>query len=360
VKNKLSNIKNVAVTVVKKARPSNDVALKGTESKVPVITNSTVSEHRDQVLADARKLIIPLHHSRRRIVVVSSTIFIAVIFMFTVVTATLLYKFKQSSTFLYRVTQVVPYPIARIGTKFVSYESYLFELRHFVHYSETQQKTNFDSEEGKLLLADFKKRAQAKVIDDTYIKILAEKNNVSVSAKEIDDAIQRLRDQNLVGGTKDQVFEDVLKEFWGWSVSDLRRSVKQGLLKRKVAAVVDVSAKQKADTALNELRSGIDFSSVAKKYSDDLATRDLGGEVAELLEKTDNDIDPNLLQSVFSINPGQTTGILNTGFTLEIIKLVSLDGDKAKIARIQINLKDIGELITQEKQSQPFKQYVTF
>lgn len=44
---------------------------------------------------------------------------------------------------MYRIAQIVPFPVARVkGVGFVSDESYLFELRHYIHYYETQQKTN--------------------------------------------------------------------------------------------------------------------------------------------------------------------------------------------------------------------------
>ena len=54
-----------------------------------------------------------------------------------------LYKFYQYNTFVYRVTQVIPFPIAKAGSHYINYENYLFELRHYVHYYETQQQRNF-------------------------------------------------------------------------------------------------------------------------------------------------------------------------------------------------------------------------
>ena len=124
--------------------------------EIPRITNETVATHREDVLKSARKYIYPLQHSKNRIVIITvSIIVIAVVAFFTYCTLAL-YKFQSYSTFLYKVTQVVPFPIARVGGHFVSYNNYLFELDHYVHYYQTQQKLNFNSTSGKQQLANYK------------------------------------------------------------------------------------------------------------------------------------------------------------------------------------------------------------
>src|SRR5438270_739053 len=99
------------------------------QEQVPQITNETVAEHREKVIKSARKYILPLPHSKHRIVIISSAIFIVTIVAFFSYCTLALYKFQSSSTFVYRVTQVIPFPIARTGHAFVAYENYLFELR---------------------------------------------------------------------------------------------------------------------------------------------------------------------------------------------------------------------------------------
>ena len=156
---------------------------------VPRITNETVAAHREEMLGKARKYIYPLQHSKHRIVLISTGIAIAVIITFFSYCTLALYRFQSSSTFLYRVTQVVPFPIARSGGHFISYENYLFELRHYTHYYITQQKLDFNTPEGKQQLVDFRRRALDKVINDSYIKQLAAQRKVSVSDREVDDEV---------------------------------------------------------------------------------------------------------------------------------------------------------------------------
>src|SRR4051812_12307741 len=94
---------------------------------VPRITNETITEHREEVLKGARKYIYPLQHSKHRIVMVTLSITAMAVAAFLIYCTLALYRFYQNNTFLYRVTQVVPFPIARVDGDFVSYENYLFE-----------------------------------------------------------------------------------------------------------------------------------------------------------------------------------------------------------------------------------------
>jgi len=326
-------------------------------AKVPYITNETIAEHREEVLKGARKYIYPLQHSRRKIVWWSLIIFIATVITFFSYAALSLYRFESTSTFIYRVTQIVPFPIARAQGRFVSYESYLYELRHYMHYYETQQKLNFDTDEGREQLEEFKKQAMDQVIDDAYVKYLAEENGVSVTTQEVDQEIAVVRQQNRLG-TSDQVFEDVLRDFWGWSVNDFKRSLRQQILARKVAAKLDTEAQNKANQALAEIRSGAAFEEVAKKYSDDEATKDSGGEYGIDLDRANRDISARVTDAIFSLDPGQVSDVIDTGYSLEIVKTLSVENGKARAAHIQINLKDINEYIEPIKESSPPSRYL--
>src|SRR5690606_38195726 len=149
-----------------------------------------------------------------------------------------LYRFKHNSVFLYNVTKVIPFPIARIGSDLVSYEDYLFEINHYVHYYETQQEGDFSSDAFKSQLAEYKKRALDKVINDAYIKRLAAQNGITVSDVEVQDEITIISSQNRLGGSERE-FETILKDFWNWSIDDFKRSLKQQLLEQKVASHLD-------------------------------------------------------------------------------------------------------------------------
>lgn len=326
------------------------------QDKVPRITNDTVAEHREEVLRSARKYIYPLQHSKHRIVMISTGLFIVTIVAFFAYCTVALYRLQTNSTFLYRVTQVIPFPIARTGGDFIAYENYLFELRHYTHYYETQLQVNFDTGKDKEQLDQFKKRALDKVINDAYVKQLAEENGIKVTDREVEDQITIVRNQNRLGSTE-RVFEDVIKDYWGWSLNDFKRSLRTTLLAQKVVAKLDTETNQKAEEALAELKSGADFATVAQKYSDGPFQSD-GGEMPFPVDRTSKEVAAQSTEALFKTQPGQITDIINTGFTLEIYKNIETNGDKIRAARIVISYKNIDEFVNDLKDKQKYTQYI--
>lgn len=324
---------------------------------VPRITNETVAEHREEVLGSARKYIYPLQHSKHRVVIITIGLIITAVVAFFTYATLALYRFQTTSTFMYRVTQVIPFPIARSGGQFIAYENYLFELRHYMHYYERQQKLDFENE-GKEQLEEFKHRALQKVINDAYIKRLAKENNVSVSDQEVDALIQVFRQQDRLG-VSNQVLEDVLKDYYGWSLDDFRRTLRQQILAQKVAAALDPENFQRADAALQEVRAGTDFVAVAAKYSDDTASKDNGGEFGYLIERSNPDLPAQTIEALFNMEPGEVSEVINVGYSLEIVKVIERQGERVRAAHILLNFADIETPINDLKEQQPVRLYLS-
>lgn len=323
---------------------------------IPRITNETVAEHREEVLSSARKYIYPLQHSAHRVVIISISLLVFFVIAFVTYCLLALYKFDSTSTFIYRVTQVIPFPAAKAGSRYVAYENYLFELRHYIHYYQTQQRVDFNSESGKQQLAEFRKRAMNRVIDYAYIKELAEKHKVSVTDTELNDAIHLVRSQNRLG-SNDQVFEDVLKEFWGWSVSDFKRELRQQMLTQKVVSTLDTTTQARAKQAEQRLQAGEDFAAVAKT-SDDAATRETGGAYGFTISQSDRNLSPQIIDTLFKLEVGQTSKIINTGAGLEIIKLTQKDGTKVQASHIVFNFKPVNDYLKPLKDQEKPRQFI--
>lgn len=329
---------------------------------VPQITTETIGEHREQVLSGARKYIYPLSHSKHRIVVITSAIIVATILAFLVYCAAALYRFYEYNTFLYRVTQVVPFPIARTGGTYVSYENYLFELRHYVHYYQNHQQNLFG---GQAQVNQFRKQALQDVVNNAYVKILADRNKVKVSDKEVDAQISAVRNQNRLG-SNDKVFADVLRDYWGWSITDFKRSLKEQMLATKLSAKLDSAADTKAQAVLVQLRGGADFGQWAKDASN-AADAPSGGDYGFGITRSNPNVAPEVINQLFNLKPGQISGVIlasrtdtSRPNTLEILKVNTNDGTTVTAQHISFNLKDVSVYIDELKAKQPVKTYVKF
>lgn len=323
----------------------------------PRITTETIAAHREEVIGSARKYIYPLQHSKHRIILITSSLLIAGVIGFFGYCTLALYKLQSTSSFLYRVSQVVPFPAARAGGSFVSYESYLFEVRHYTHYYESQLKLDFRTEEGEQQLAAFKKQALDKVVNDAYIKKLAKKYHVTVSDQQVNDQITILRNQNRLGNN-DKVFEDVLRDYWGWSVNDFKRSLRGQILAQNVVSTLDTATTDRAKQALAELKGGADFAAVAKKYSDDAGSKDHGGDIG-MIERTKRDLTAQTVDALYKLGPGQFSDVVNIGYSLEIVKNIETAGDgKIHAAHILFNFKDISSYLNDLKDKQKAQVYI--
>jgi parvulin-like peptidyl-prolyl isomerase len=338
---KLSNLPGLSRRLTRRAAEARAAeAIQG----LPRITNETVAEHREEVLSSARKYIYPLSHSKHRVVKITTGLLIVAVIAFFTYCGLALYKFHATSGFVYGVTKVIPFPVAKAGSAYVSYENYLFELRHSMHYYQSEQQVSFSSKSGKTLLAHLKSQALQQVINAAYIKQLAAENHVSVSGREVDDEVALVRSQNRLG-SNNQVFSDVLKQFWGWSVDDFKRELKSQLLAQKVVAKLDTATQKRAQDTLNQLKGGADFATLASQVSDDASTKGNGGNYGFLIDKSNQNIAPQVTAALFNLQAGQYSNIINAGYSLEIDKVVEINGDKVQAAHIVFNFKSIDAYI---------------
>jgi hypothetical protein len=322
---------------------------------IPRITNETVAEHREDVLRGARKYKYPLQHSKHAIVITSTTLLIMAVVGFFIYATLSLYKFQSSSAFMYRVTQVLPFPVARAGSHFVSYENYLFELRRYEHYYQTQQRVNFAGKDGKRQLDRYKPQAMDEVVQAAYVKQLASRNHVKVTSSEVNDEMQALQAQNQ---SSQQELANVTSNFFGWSLSDLKREISQELLAQKVAATLDTAAQAKAKAALVQVQGGADFAAMVNQYSDAVDKAN-GGQYGDAsISEASTDVPPAVVRALEKLQVGQTSGVIQAGNTLEIVKLTGAAAGKMQAAHISINVTPIQTYVDQYAKVHPTHHYI--
>jgi len=326
-------------------------------SNVPQITNETINEHREDVLSSARKYIYPLQHSKHRVVKISLALLTLVIVSFFAICGLELYKFQNTSGFIYDVTRIVPFPVAKAGSNWVSYESYLFELRRNMHYYQTQQQADFSTKGGQAQLTRLKQQALDQVIQDAYVKQLASQSHVNVNNKAVDNQLALVRSQNRLG-SNNRVFREVLNEFWGWNEADFKRELKQEMLAQAVVAKLDTTSQSRAKGALRQLMSGTDFATLASQASDDPATKANGGQYPNAITTNDSQIPPIISAELFKLQPSQTSNIINPGYSLDIVKVIDKTGNSLHAAHIQFNFQPITAYTQPLQAKEPAHTYI--
>lgn len=351
------NLTNRSVRLPFKRVQGAEDKMKEALSSVPRITNDTVGDHREEVLRSARKYIYPLQHSKHSVVRITLGLLVTVVIVFFAYVGYSLYRAQSTGGFVYAVTKVVPFPVAKAGHSWISYESYLFELRRNMHYYQTQQQANFGTKDGKEQLKRLKQQTMDQVIEDAYIKQLAAKNSVSVTQRDVDTELALVRSENRLG-SNDRVFKEVLNEFWGWNENDFKRELRQQLLQQAVAGKLDTATHDRADFTLKQIRAGADFAATATKESDDPSTKPAGGAYAATIAPNDKNFAPAVTSTLFKLAPGQVSDVVNTGYTLEILKVIDKTGNSLHASHIQFTIKPITTYTKPLQDKTPPKTYI--
>ena len=104
--------------------------LKRKKEQAPTrITNETVAEHRERILAGGRKFKYPIQYARHKLVINAILVSVAVAVLLIVIGWWQLYPMQNSSAFMYRLTRVIPVPVAIVDGEHVPYRDYLVQYR---------------------------------------------------------------------------------------------------------------------------------------------------------------------------------------------------------------------------------------
>jgi parvulin-like peptidyl-prolyl isomerase len=196
-----------------------------------------------------------------------------------------------------------------------------------------QQGVDPNSEQGKEALKGLRQQALAQLIDDTLVEQAAQAENIGVSPAEINDRVQQIIND---AGSREK-FDQYLANNQ-LSIQDLCQQIRANLFGEAMMARVTMNLateveqvhvahilfakKEDADAALENLKGGTDFATLAKQVSQDEATRDNGGDLGWFPRDV---MPPEFEQAAFALQPGQTSGVVVTQLGLHIIRLLERD-----------------------------------
>ncbi|HEY6737143.1 MAG TPA: peptidylprolyl isomerase [Candidatus Saccharimonadia bacterium] len=317
-----------------KAKPE----IKTAESKTPKDSPSSVAvaakkldpAQRASAKAKAMAGVVRSRSFRSTALKVGAVV-VALLAIVVIVFGVLIYKYKSESPAVRIVSSIIPYPIEQVNGRFVSYNDYLFEVdaneKAYQNNAKlnNQPAVNFNSADGKKLVAQIKQHALDKLKNDAVTRQLADQKHVKVTDKEVNDLINQLYDRY---GGKDTLLK-TLNQIYGWNINDLKKVIRMQLLAKnledKVTSdpTVDAAAKAKAEDVLKKIKDGGDFAALAKQYSQasDAAN---GGDLGFF---TKGQLPDNVQAAAEALQPDQVSDVIKTQYGYEILKVVEKKDD---------------------------------
>lgn len=306
------------------------------------ITNETVAEHREQVLAGGRRFKYPRQYARHKLVINAILISLVALILIGVAVWQQLYIAQNTSTFFYRLTRILPVPVATVDGEQVRYSDYLMSLSGSQYYLQQSERLNLDSEDGKRQVEFIKRQALVGAIADTYAEKIAREKGITVSDKEVDDVISD--SLNTVSGKISQdVYDDSTLSTLGYTADEYRHIIRRSLVRQKVAYEVDTkaaTAKKAAEQLLATMKDktlvNLSKQLKAKGYDAIIGT-------SGLVPKTNHD--GGLTQTATTLGKGKSSGFFRstTGDGYYIVQLVSSSDTQLNYNFLRIPLTEFNQ-----------------
>lgn len=320
------------------------------------ITNDTVAEHRERVLAGGRRFKYPVQYSKHKLVINSVIITLGAVLLILMFGWWQLYKAQNYSRFMYRTTQVLPVPVASVDGSLVRYSDYLMRLTSSIYYLQLQNQINVKSADGKRQVEFTKRKELDAAIFDQYVRKLAAERKITVTNREVDDFIQReILDSKAI--SRNSYEQTVLRKIFNWSLEEYKSFVRSQLLKRKVAFAIDDTAKKKITAIKAQIDGGADFAAIAKEQSDDIVTKANGGEVAPMPLTTQDT--SGLVSAAKALEVNQTSAVIEGADGYYIIKLKAKTADTVQFAQIKVALNTLTQKFEKVKKDGKIKEYIS-
>ena len=225
--------------------------------------------------------------------------------------------------------KIYPFPAAFVNGDIIWVKEYYQQMGYIKQYD---LKTN-----RPIVEADIRAQVMTQLIENRVIQWEASKNGVKVSSKDVEDAYQK-----IVSEKGEVEVQKVLKELYGMNTDDFKDLIKTQVLLEKVQneliaqvklSHIFVKDEARANEVANKVKNGEDFAALAKTYSEDIKTRDAGGDLGWIARGDlviDNKSVPEFEDAAFAAKIGEIFGPVKTQVGFEIGRV---DEKKGKVQK---------------------------
>ncbi len=286
-------------------KPSLKLRKKVVEQPSSRITNETVAEHRERILAGGRRFKYPMQYARHRLVFNTIIISFVALVLIVALVWQQLYVAQNTGTFMYRVAKALPLPVASVDGESVRYSDYLMQYRFNIYYLEQKDKLNTSSEDGKRQVVYHKNQAMDKAVEYAYAAKLARENNISLTKDQIASLLEKQRHVGDVTVSK-EAYDAVILDHYNWTPDEYEHELTNQLLLQEVTYKIDQSANKKKEAVALALKDPqADFDKIAEAQ---------GGKGVEIVSVgtsglvLKNNRDGGLSEAAAKLTKGQVSG----------------------------------------------------
>lgn len=323
------------------------------------ITNDTLAEHREKVLAGGRKFKYPVQYARHKLVINAIIISVAAVIVLIGAGYWLLYQAQNTSDFMYRVTKVVPVPVAVVDGQQVRYSDYLMKFRSNLHYITEKEQVDINTEDGQRQVEFIKNQAMDDALADAYAAKIAREENIEVTDAELEAYLKQQRQSSDGEEVSESTYNAVILDYYGWSPDEYQQAMKTKLLRQKVAYAVDDSAEKLSKDAEAAIAAGsTDLQAVANTLNTDGQVNAIFWPAAWV--PIDNQ-DGGLAAAAAKLEPGQVSKPIKTtsGDGYYFVKLVEKNETQLRYEYIQIPLTTFEDMLEKAETDKKITEFIT-
>lgn len=319
------------------------------------ITNETVAEHRERILAGGRRFKYPMQYARHRLVFNTIIIVVMALLLVVLVGWWQLYIVQNTSTFFYRVTRVMPLPVASVDGEQVRYGDYLMYYNSSSYYLQRSEQLNQQSEDGRRQLDFIKRKSMDNVIADAYAAKRARELGITVSTDKVNQVIDD--DRNTVNGRISQeTYDASALNVLGWSPEEYRQDVRAKLIRQEVSYAIDAMARQRQEVVAAKVsQPEADFDKIAAELAGEGVTVGASG----LVPYTNRD--GGLAAAAVKLEKGQVSGAVKTttGDGYYFVKVVEKTDTQVGYVYLRVALTAFSEQLATLRRDGKINEYIT-
>lgn len=199
-----------------------------------------------------------------------------------------------------------------------------------------------------LNIASLKEKIQRTLLEDELMR-----REIAPKVKVSDEAIQKYYDDNKSRFTKPVLYR--VSHIHTTTLSPAGKPEDKTNQKKaeRLTNMVNAEAKEKISSVLKKVQAGEDFASLAKRFSEDNASKEAGGVLGELHPGSTL---PEISEEMTKLNEGETSGIIQSKFGYHILKLDEII--PSKLIPFSDTKTDIMNLLLKMETEKLFTTYV--